>query len=196
MTSSGKRAVWRCRCVCGNERIASGADLRWGRTVSCGCGRTAHGHTGGFKGKRTLTYSSWQNLIARCTNPNASSFDYYRERGITVCERWRSFENFLADMGERPSRAHTIDRYPNNDGNYEPGNCRWATKREQANNRLTNKRFTYRGKSYTLADLARETGVSKEILRVRLVRPGGWTVEGAINTPKLKRSKTGERFVA
>jgi hypothetical protein len=125
-------------------------------------------------------------MIGRCTLPSVSGYAHYKKRGITVCERWRVFENFLADMGERPPGT-TLDRWPNNDGNYEPGNCRWATKREQANNRITNILFTYEGRQYTLANLARYAGVDKELLRARLVRPGGWSVEGAIKTPVIPR---------
>jgi hypothetical protein len=127
-------------------------------------------------------------MISRCTQPSHPAFAYYQKRGITVCERWRKFENFLADMGERPGSAgeYTLDRIDNDRG-YEPGNCRWATKREQANNRVTNLHFTYKGKQYTLAELSRETGVSKELLRSRLYRRGGWSVEGAVETPTTPR---------
>ena len=125
-------------------------------------------------------------MISRCTQPSNPAFEHYRKRGIKFCERWRSFENFFADMGERPTRT-SLDRWPNNAGNYEPGNCRWATKREQANNRVTNLWFRYRGKDYTLADLARATGVQKETLRARLVRPGGWKVKDAVETPTIPR---------
>lgn len=149
-----------------------------------------HGHTDGRK--MSPTYRSWANMVARCTQPSNPAFAHYHKRGISVCERWRgSFENFLADMGERPA-GKTLDRFPNNDGDYEPGNCRWATKREQANNRFTNRRFVYRGVEYTLAELARTTGVSKEILRARLCRSElPWTVEGAVHTPRLTRAKQG-----
>lgn len=120
-------------------------------------------------------------MIARCTQPSAAGYEHYKSRGITVCDRWRSFENFLADMGERPGglREYTLERI-NNDGNYEPGNCRWTTWQRQGNNRSTNRRFAYRGTEYTLADLARITGIPKERLRYRLVRPGGWSVEDAL----------------
>ena len=126
-------------------------------------------------------------MIARCTQPSNPAFEHYQKRGIAVCDRWRSFENFLADVGERPSMKHSLDRYPNNDGNYEPGNVRWATKQQQANNRLTNLTFRYRGKDYTIAELVRATGVPKETLRVRLVRPGGWSVDDAVETPTIPR---------
>lgn len=131
----------------------------------------AHGHAGNpEKGiPRSPTYLSWQHMIARCTQRSNPAYEHYKARGITVCERWRSFVNFLADMGERPSRAHTLDR-EDNDGNYEPGNCRWATMREQGNNRSTNRTVNYNGEMVTFAELARITGAPKELLRHRLLR--------------------------
>ncbi len=130
-------------------------------------------------------------MVSRCTQPSYPSFEQYRSRGITVCERWRTFENFLADMGERPSASHSLDRI-DNDGNYEPSNCRWATKQEQANNRATNVLVHYRGRDFTLAELARETGVSIEIIRCRLRRSKKqWTVEGALSLP----AQAGDRSI-
>ena len=126
-------------------------------------------------------------MVARCVQPSNPAFAHYKKRGITVCDRWRKFENFLEDMGERPSAKHTLDRIENN-GNYEPGNVRWATKLEQANNRITNVRFMFNGNAYTMAELARVTGVDKELLRSRLMRNKcKWTVEGAVKTPPLPK---------
>ncbi len=179
--------AWNCICDCGRSCVRLAYKLKNGVAVSCGClvGGATHGHTRGQRHSigRSPTFTSWQSMISRCTQPSNPAFAYYRKLGVTVCERWRSFENFLADMGERPSLSHSIDRYPNNRGNYEPKNCRWATKREQANNRVTNNVFVFRGTALTLTELARATGLPYELLRHRLVR-AGWSVEEAITSEK------------
>ena len=130
------RVIWRCRCECGNERDAVGRDLTAGRTTSCGCKKSERAKTAatthGAKG--TPEYRSWQSMLTRCTNPKYHRWDRYGGRGITVCDRWQTFENFLADMGARPAGT-SLDRFPNPDGNYEPGNCRWATRQQQRSNR-------------------------------------------------------------
>lgn len=146
--------TWRCVCACdGKEIIISGGNLNNSHTESCGCLQkerarevcTTHGHA-----NRSLTYSSWSSMKARCLNPNDGSFPRYGGRGITICERWlgeHGFENFLADMGERPE-GKTLDRKKSN-GNYEPDNCRWLDLSGQAINRrkIAGTTSKYRGVS-------------------------------------------------
>ena len=130
---------WLCQCDCGNQKIVYGHLLAAGTTRSCRCLQaearlqrfTTHGHT--RAGKPTRTFRSWEAMLKRCFNRNSEHWPGYGGRGITVCERWLSFVNFLADMGERPP-GKTLDR-KDNDGNYEKSNCRWATPLEQASNR-------------------------------------------------------------
>jgi len=132
---------WACRCECSKETIATTHELRSGDTRSCGCLRlevtakrsTKHGQQ--RRSYRTAEYLAWVNLRNRCSNPRVHNYHRYGGRGITVCPEWlHSFENFFAAVGKKPTPKHSIDRI-NNDGNYEPGNVRWATKSEQAYNR-------------------------------------------------------------
>lgn len=124
-------------------------------------------------------------MVARCTQPSNPAYAYYKAQGITVCDRWRDFGNFLADVGERPTLGHSIDRHPNKSGNYEPGNVRWATKKEQSNNRVDNTIVEFRGTKMALADLARLVNIPYERLRTRIVRKG-WSVEEAVTAPYSK----------
>lgn len=178
----GPLALWLCRCDCGQSKIISGSRLQLG-TRSCGCLRrevtsqrfSTHGKS------KTLTYKTWSAMIDRCCNPNASIFKYYGAIGIMVCDRWRKFEAFLQDIGERPSLSHSIDRFPNGKGNYEPGNCRWATRKDQSRNQRTNHFLTFNGKTQCLTDWALEMGMQRRTLGKRL--DYGMSVEEALTRP-------------
>jgi hypothetical protein len=131
---------------------------------------------------KSAEHDIWLGIIQRCENPNNNMFDHYGRNGISICDRWRySFETFLADMGPRPSPKHSIDRYPNKSGNYEPDNCRWATKTEQARNQTTNRIVSYSGEQMSLAEAAEKAGLKYDTVWMRLDR--GWELDLALSTP-------------
>jgi hypothetical protein len=186
----GGKSLWVCRCECGSERTVYGYSLIGGMTKSCGCLQregvvsrsTIHGHTSG--GAASREHKTWQSMIQRCTNPNAPDFSSYGGRGVRVCERWYSFDNFLADMGHRPT-GHTLDRFPNKDGNYEPGNCRWATFKEQANNRRNTIIMAFEGEMRPLSEIMILTGLAQSTIMNRIIR--GWP-EHKIFDPARKKA--------
>lgn len=131
------RFRWVCRCDCGVWKLSSVSNLVNGHSKSCGCLKQTNDQNKTHGMTRSKAYVVWANMIQRCSDPNATYFENYGGRGITVCDNWRSFENFYNDMGD-PPKGLTIDR-KNNNGNYEKSNCRWATYTQQANNRRNNK---------------------------------------------------------
>lgn len=180
---NGKPA-WLCRCECGNICVARGSDLSMGKHRSCGCltrdAITKHGHTSRDSRKISPTYRSWISMIQRCENPKATAFHRYGGRGITVCDRWRdSFDTFLEDMGERPE-GKTLDR-KNDELGYFPGNCRWATRKEQSRNRCDNRLCEYNGEIKSVAEWCESLGMSEDVIRGRLRL--GWPFEKIATTP-------------
>lgn len=166
-TRAHERRRWICHCDCGAERTVEQGGLRNGETSSCGClhrERFRH-HIHGLSGRPE--FRPWTGMRQRCENPNHPAYPDYGGRGIHVCERWHSFPNFMADMGPRPSSRHSVERI-DNDGHYEPGNCRWATRGEQSRNRRNNVRLTLGGHTLTVAEWARKIGCSQSRIRIRL----------------------------
>ena len=162
------------------------SDGRAGRVMPIGeaaC-RYKHGHAG----TKSRTYLSWRAMTARCTNEKDPAYLRYGGRGIKVCDRWREFDNFLADMGERPE-GKSLDRWPDNNGNYEPSNCRWATRQEQQYNRRDNVLVTIDGETKCLTEWCRKYGISTRAVLDR--REKGWSIERSITAPKTRRHDHG-----
>jgi len=171
-----------CDCVCGGTHKASTGSLLKGGVKSCGClikesaWKIKHGEYG------TPTYTCWRSMLARCNNPTNKLYWMYGSVGITVAPQWTEFKTFLRDMGYRPSLLYSLDRWPNNDGNYEPGNVRWATAEEQARNRRNNLFLTFNGRKQLAIEWAEELGIKYVTLFGRLAR--GMSVEESL-TKKL-----------
>jgi len=174
----------RCQCVCGAIRDVMGGHIVRGKSTNCGCKHSRDGNrTHGLSDTRT--HIIWMNMLDRCRRPNNKNFHQYGGRGISVCQRWDRFENFLADMGEAP-KGLTLDRI-DNDGNYEPGNCRWATKKEQCNNKRTTVTMTLDGLTMRLEQWATVKGLTLAAIYHRRCR--GWTDEQVLLTPQGGRRR-------
>jgi hypothetical protein len=182
---------WMCRCDCGTMKEVAAHDLSTGHTNSCGCLkidtireiRTTHGYRS-ENFSNPFEYAAWRDMKARCLNPQNKSFKNYGARGVKICEHWlKSFDNFLADIGKRPSKYHSLDRI-NNDGNYEPSNCRWATTEQQQNNRANTPKIKIWNEEKTIAQWARFAGINDGMIRYRIKR--GWS-------PCLAISKKSQR---
>lgn len=186
------RGKWICRCECGNTKTVCASSLVKGNTKSCGCqwhavsARKTHGLT------ESAEYKVWCGIKRRCFNQNEKCYPNYGGRGITMCDRWaNSFEAFLDDMGKRPSDKHQIDRI-DNDGDYAPGNCRWATRKYQCRNRRSSRTITHNGQTRTLAEWQEITGIGWSTIKHRVEH--GWPVDLALTTPVIpgnnRRPKT------
>jgi len=170
------RAQWLCQCECGGGKTVKADLLRRGSTTSCGCAareqrtKAARSQRHAFsKASMPREYASWWAMLARCNNPDHRGYHCYGGRGVRVCDRWaNSFRAFVEDMGRRPV-GHSLDRI-DQDGHYTPDNCRWATRKEQANNRRNNRLITAHGKTMTIAQWAEATGLKYWVIRHRLDR--------------------------
>lgn len=179
------------RCDCGRESVLPIKRVWSGNTSSCGCVRsemvvrknTKHGH--GTRDGRGIEYRVWKAMRQRCNDPNAENYYKYGAKGVRVCERWNDFEKFLEDVGPAPSLKHSVDRFPNRRGDYEPGNVRWATASEQARNRDGTQVVEYEGEKYLLVDLAEKHNTTAAFVRSRLAR--GWSLKQALTLPKGSR---------
>lgn len=177
---------FQCICICGKSTIVHLSNLRAKHVTSCGCWRTEKLNKQQGLCKST-EYRIWQAMILRCTNPRDQNWKHYGGRGIQVCDRWRnSFSAFLSDMGRRPTLKHTLDRYPDMNGSYEPSNARWATRKEQAQNTRRNRFIDYNGKSIPLSEAARSAGINPGTLYSRLKK--GLT-EGLFDAPTCGQRK-------
>ena len=181
-----------CQCECGKEKIVVLGNLKSGTSKSCGClnDENRKGNTWSKKHGMSFSreYSTWRAMLDRCENKTYREYPDYGGRGIKICERWHDFNNFYADMGKRPQNT-TLDRIDNN-GNYEPSNCRWANAKTQANNRRSNSLITFNGKTQTLQQWADETGIYENTISMR-INHYGWSIEKALTTPSIISRRKG-----
>jgi len=184
------RIYFNCQCDCGKSAIVNSCNLKSGKTKSCGClsveksvfRSTKHGCN--KRGGRTSEYRSWCSMRNRCNNTTNDGYPDYGGRGIIVCDRWiNSFENFLEDMGEKPTPKHSIDRIDNN-GNYEPSNCRWATRKEQMNNKRSNVLILYNEELLNIAQWSERFNLSRDVIEYRL--KANWKT-GKIFTKEIRK---------
>lgn len=182
---------WNCICECGKVGVIRGTELRKGLSTSCGCrkaevARNQTKHGASRVGNRTSEYNTWLSMKSRCYDINHESYQDYGGRGVIVCEQWKdSFEVFLADMGLKPSSRHSIDRI-NVNGNYDPSNCRWATKKQQADNTRRNRWFEYNGEKMIMQDWADRFGVHYSNIHIMIKR--GKTFEQVVGYYQNKKT--------
>lgn len=179
--NDGKRTAWLCICDCGQQTVTRGSRLTSGHAKTCGKG---HKIKSLIRTAAPSEYNVWQNMLGRCYRTDHVSYKNYGARGVKVCARWRQFENFLSDMGPRPSRDYSIDRYPDRAGNYELGNCRWATRRQQALNTRRTIYVMHEGEQVPLTELIERLGLNRDMVRKRIKL--GWDLETALTAPSNK----------
>lgn len=181
---------WICQCKCGSQKSVNGTSLRLGRSTRCMKCHTSRGLRRTHGERNTRLYNIWNGMIYRCENPKCDAYYRYGGRGISICAEWRSdftaFRNWAKSNGY--SKTLTIDRI-NNNGNYEPKNCRWATYAEQNRNYSRNRPIEYNGRTVLVCDLAKEVGIPQDVLKNRIFRYG-WSVEKAVSTAVMRRSKS------
>lgn len=181
--SSGK-AIWKCLCDCGSTSLAQGYNLTIGHTSSCGCQKFESNKAIVTHGKSsTKSHAVWRRMRQRCTNPRDVGYKDYGGRGIVICDRWDSFESFYLDMGD-PPEGMTIDRIDVN-GNYEPGNCRWADDAEQSNNRRCVTKIEKFGRKQTISEWSKELGLSRSTIVRRMEH--GWPMDRVLDPPVIQR---------
>jgi hypothetical protein len=183
-------AWWNCICDCGKSVTKSGHDLRLGRVKSCGCLQPeVVSNTSRIHGmNETKEYRAWISMKARCYNTKGRLYKHWGGRGISVCPQWKEdFEQFHKDMGPKPTPKHSLDRIDVN-GNYEPGNCRWATREEQDNNTTRSNKLIYNGETKTITEWAKAAGMSNMGLYNRI--QSGWSIERALTKPSQKKRVT------
>lgn len=178
--AKNRGTYWRCRCDCGNTVVKKTKMLRHERHPNCGCLtkqlQSINNSQATHRLSKSPTYQSWCMMKSRCNNPNYTHFKYYGARGITYCERWESYENFMEDMGERP-KGYTLDRI-DSEGNYTPSNCKWSTRENQADNRRNNVYLTYDNRTMYIKDWALVLGVKRS--QIYLALYNGATLSGYI----------------
>lgn len=183
--SSGKHRLWSCTCSCGRETIVHASALTSGHTKSCGCLRedgNNRRHGMSSRGREHPVWLAWVGMLQRCTDTNATNYKDYGGRGIKVCHRWCTFENFRDDMLPSWFSGGTLER-EDNEGDYTPKNCKWATKKEQARNRRTTTWVEVFGERMSFAEAVERFGVVKYGIARQRVYGNGWSIEDALVTP-------------
>lgn len=198
-TLNGRQSTWLCKCDCGNEKVVTAGHLRQGNTLSCGClAKETHVESGrkshiGDRSRKhgdfgTKLYNVWNGMKTRCYNVNHKYYKDYGGRGIKVCDEWQKYIPFKEwAISNGYHEGLSIDRIDVN-GNYEPSNCRWIPLSEQGMNKRNNVYYEYKGKRYSVKDIAKMTGLKERTIRGRFER--GWSVEKTIKTKKLKNQHT------